>query len=241
MDVAVILATRDAPLPLLAAEGGRVHGRRGARRGTGGRISSENGSRTGWTQSWCLPMTVTPSWPHYDASRDPDGAGRIGRAGQRAARASWSWDQQVRHLLEALPRGDERRGSTFRRVNEAVEPTGTLSVVLVVHDMARELPRTLRSLSPRYQVGLAADDYEVIVVDNGSVEPVDPAMRRLVRRAAAPRADRPGAAVARPRRQPGPRSGRGRPGGARSSTEPAWPRLACWPARVGPPAWPTDR
>jgi hypothetical protein len=39
--------------------------------------------------------------------------------------------------------------------------------------MARELPRTLRTLSPRHQRGLAADDYEVIVVDNGSSEPVD--------------------------------------------------------------------
>ena len=47
------------------------------------------------------------------------------------------------------------------------------SVVVVVHEMARELPRTLRSLSPGYQRGLAADDYEVIVVDNGSREPVD--------------------------------------------------------------------
>ena len=50
----------------------------------------------------------------------------------------------------------------------------TVSVVLVVHDMARELPRTLRSLGPGYQRGLGADDYEVIVVDNGSAHPVDP-------------------------------------------------------------------
>lgn len=34
--------------------------------------------------------------------------------------------------------------------------------------MARELPRTLRSLCPSYQVGVDADEYEVIVVDNGS-------------------------------------------------------------------------
>ena len=50
----------------------------------------------------------------------------------------------------------------------------TVSVVVVVHDMARELPRTLRSLSPAHQRGMAADDYEVIVVDNGSPQPVDP-------------------------------------------------------------------
>lgn len=52
----------------------------------------------------------------------------------------------------------------------------TLSVVVVAYDMARELPRTLRSLSPGHQRGIGADDYEVIVVDNGSPTPVDPAL-----------------------------------------------------------------
>ncbi len=42
-----------------------------------------------------------------------------------------------------------------------------VSLVLVSFEMARELPRTLRSLSPAYQ-GLAAGVHEVIVVDNGS-------------------------------------------------------------------------
>ena len=36
-----------------------------------------------------------------------------------------------------------------------------LSVVVVAYDMARELPRTLRSLAPGYQRGIAADEYEV--------------------------------------------------------------------------------
>jgi hypothetical protein len=49
----------------------------------------------------------------------------------------------------------------------------TVSVVVVVHDMVRELPRTLRSLGADYQRGVTADEYEVIVVDNGSVRPVD--------------------------------------------------------------------
>jgi hypothetical protein len=44
----------------------------------------------------------------------------------------------------------------------------------VAYDMARELPRTLRSLAPNYQRSIAADDYEVIVVDNGSPEPIAP-------------------------------------------------------------------
>lgn len=50
----------------------------------------------------------------------------------------------------------------------------SVSVVVVVYDMARELPRTLATLAASYQ---ATDiDYEVIVVDNGSPEPVDAAL-----------------------------------------------------------------
>ena len=48
-----------------------------------------------------------------------------------------------------------------------------LSVVVVVHDMVRELPRTLRTLAPDYQRGMDADDYEVVVVDNGSSHLLD--------------------------------------------------------------------
>jgi glycosyltransferase involved in cell wall biosynthesis len=48
-----------------------------------------------------------------------------------------------------------------------------VSVVVVTYDMARELPRTLQSLAVPYQRDIGADDYEVIVVDNGSPEPVD--------------------------------------------------------------------
>ncbi len=47
-----------------------------------------------------------------------------------------------------------------------------LSIVVVAYDMARELPRTLRSLVPGYQRGIDAADYEIIVVDNGSPEPL---------------------------------------------------------------------
>jgi glycosyltransferase involved in cell wall biosynthesis len=49
----------------------------------------------------------------------------------------------------------------------------SLSVVVVAYDMAREVPRTLQSLAPGYQRGIDAADYEVIVVDNGSPEPLD--------------------------------------------------------------------
>ena len=42
-----------------------------------------------------------------------------------------------------------------------------LSIVVLIHDMVREAPRTLLSLSARYQ-GVSPDRYEVIVVENGS-------------------------------------------------------------------------
>lgn len=49
-----------------------------------------------------------------------------------------------------------------------------LSVVVIVYNMPREARRTLSSLSRTYQQGVSAGDYEVIVVDNGSVPPFSP-------------------------------------------------------------------
>src|ERR1700721_779016 len=48
-----------------------------------------------------------------------------------------------------------------------------LSVVVVVHNMAREAPRTLYSLSAAYQRHIAADDYEIIAAANGPTPPFD--------------------------------------------------------------------
>jgi hypothetical protein len=48
-----------------------------------------------------------------------------------------------------------------------------LSVVVVSYNMARELPRTLQTLAAGFQRDIAAEDYEVIVIDTGSAEPVD--------------------------------------------------------------------
>ncbi|MEI8392196.1 MAG: glycosyltransferase family A protein [Actinomycetes bacterium] len=45
-----------------------------------------------------------------------------------------------------------------------------LSLVVVHYNIPREFPRTLFSLSTSFQTGISADDYEVIVVDNGSKE-----------------------------------------------------------------------
>lgn len=51
--------------------------------------------------------------------------------------------------------------------------TPALSVVVVAYEMRREIVRTVQSLSPSMQRGIDADEYEILVVDNGSSEPVD--------------------------------------------------------------------
>jgi glycosyltransferase involved in cell wall biosynthesis len=48
-----------------------------------------------------------------------------------------------------------------------------LSIVIVAYDMARELPRTVYSLSRRYQREIEDLEFEIVVVDNGSPVPVD--------------------------------------------------------------------
>jgi glycosyltransferase involved in cell wall biosynthesis len=53
-----------------------------------------------------------------------------------------------------------------------------LSIVVICHNMVREAPRTLYSLSRRYQRGIEDLEYEVIVVDNGSSRPLTEARVR---------------------------------------------------------------
>jgi glycosyltransferase involved in cell wall biosynthesis len=48
-----------------------------------------------------------------------------------------------------------------------------LSVILVAYDMAREIPRTLRTLSRDYQSDAETLEYEVLLLDNGSPAPLD--------------------------------------------------------------------
>jgi len=50
-----------------------------------------------------------------------------------------------------------------------------LSVLLISYNMAREIPRSLQALSRTYQHGIEGLDYEVVLVDNGSPVPLDPA------------------------------------------------------------------
>lgn len=45
-----------------------------------------------------------------------------------------------------------------------------LSIIVAGHNMARELPRTLTTLLPPYQVGVAPKSYEVIVVESNSTQ-----------------------------------------------------------------------
>ena len=46
-----------------------------------------------------------------------------------------------------------------------------VSIIVISYNMNRELPRTLLSLSPPYQKDIARDEYEVILIDNGSKVP----------------------------------------------------------------------
>jgi len=63
---------------------------------------------------------------------------------------------------------------------ERADAPPSCSVVVVAYDMARELPRTMRSLLPPYQTGVDADGYELVVVDNGSPQPTAPLVRHAV-------------------------------------------------------------
>lgn len=53
----------------------------------------------------------------------------------------------------------------------------SLSIIVTFKDLPREAPRTLHSISSDYQLDVDPDDYEVIVVENCSDQPLD---RRLV-------------------------------------------------------------
>ena len=48
-----------------------------------------------------------------------------------------------------------------------------LSCIIVAYNMSREIPRTVESLCASYQRGVAEDEYEVLVVDNGSPDPLN--------------------------------------------------------------------
>jgi glycosyltransferase involved in cell wall biosynthesis len=45
-----------------------------------------------------------------------------------------------------------------------------LTAIVISYNMVRELPRTILSLSPVMQRDISSEDYEIIIVDNGSTE-----------------------------------------------------------------------
>lgn len=48
-----------------------------------------------------------------------------------------------------------------------------LSIIIVVFNMRRAAPRSIQSLTAPYQRGLHSDDYEILVVENGSSDALD--------------------------------------------------------------------
>lgn len=62
-----------------------------------------------------------------------------------------------------------------------------LSVVMVVHRMAEQAERTLQSLAPGYQRGVVAGNYEVVLIENASDEPLGEARARAALGAGGPR------------------------------------------------------
>ena len=48
-----------------------------------------------------------------------------------------------------------------------------LSIIIVVFDMVRAAPRSIQSLTSDYQQGMNAEDYEILVIENGSNEPLN--------------------------------------------------------------------
>lgn len=55
-----------------------------------------------------------------------------------------------------------------------------LSIILIVHNMQREAPRSILSLTAPYQQGIDNEEYEILVVENGSSAPLDPEQVRQI-------------------------------------------------------------
>jgi hypothetical protein len=83
----------------------------------------------------------------------------------------------IRTIARTKPGKMGRLEDKFQiRLSSREPDKAKISVVVVVYNIPREAPRTLLSLSATYQRHIHANDYEVIVVDNGSTPAVDPNM-----------------------------------------------------------------
>jgi glycosyltransferase involved in cell wall biosynthesis len=54
-----------------------------------------------------------------------------------------------------------------------------LSVVVVCYEMATQIKNTLQSLLPPYQRNISIDEYEIILIDNGSAKILDECTRKI--------------------------------------------------------------
>lgn len=85
----------------------------------------------------------------------------------KGARAEGCPPDEVTMRLRLAQQGNTTRRPLARRGGPK------LSVVIIGYNMARELPRTIRSLSPAMQRDIDPGDYEVILIDNGSTHNCD--------------------------------------------------------------------
>jgi Glycosyl transferase family 2/Methyltransferase domain len=86
----------------------------------------------------------------------------------------WSPPEIVARLRLAQEYGSARRPLSR-------SDTPKLSVIVIGYNMARELPRTIRSLSPAMQRNIDPGAYEIILIDNGSTHNCDEGeLRRLL-------------------------------------------------------------
>src|SRR4029450_3745042 len=59
------------------------------------------------------------------------------------------------------------------------EPRPKLSIVVVCYEMAAQIKNTLQSLLPPYQRSVSIDDYEIILMDNGSAKMLDEGTQKI--------------------------------------------------------------
>ena len=59
------------------------------------------------------------------------------------------------------------------------EPPPKLSVVVACYEMAAQIKNTLQSLLPPYQRNISMDEYEIILVDNGSAKMLDEQTQKI--------------------------------------------------------------
>src|SRR6201991_3313068 len=84
------------------------------------------------------------------------------------------WKSYLRRAARKLK--SAVRAAPQQATRPVLPPKPDVSVVVVIYNIPREAPRTLLSLSAEYQRDIGRDEYEVVVVDNGSTPPVDPAL-----------------------------------------------------------------